>query len=142
MKQSKKHIKYLDSKKSISKGMVSFYCCVNKFVSLVSVSFFKTFSPSFFSTNILFACVRLLIPCLRLLIPCMAPVESLLPACTSKVANQYLTCLNIFVFEIIIIFNSPFWKFIERRLSVPWFTGLSPPRCVSISNDTTVFVLI
>lgn len=85
-----------------------------------------------FSFFALFACARLLIACVRLLIPCCSPVDSLLLACTSTIADQYLTCWKFFIPVNIIIHISFFWKFIERRFAVPWYTGLSPPRLVLI----------
>ena len=76
-----------------------------------------------------------------LLIPCIKSVDSLFHTCISPVPHLYIEWLCMFKVDIVNEVSSIFEKINDRRMAVPWYTGLSPPRLEDISTDTTVFVI-
>jgi len=65
--------------------------------------------------------------------PCIKSVDSLFLACSSPVARLYLAFIIrsagfAGMKDAVRNTSSVFVKFIDRRMAVPWFTGLSPPR--------------
>jgi hypothetical protein len=75
----------------------------------------------------------------RLYIPRIMSVESLLLACCSPVARPFLVCfIWLGGFSCMSVkagdASSVFEKFNDRRLAVPWYTGLSPPRMETLQT--------